>query len=216
MDLPRVLIGTPSHSRRVHIDYTASVVESIRHLRDYGIEVEIGFRSSSILPMIRCQLIMAALCQGFSHLLLIDDDVGWDADTPARLLAHERDVVGCVVQASDGASHNIAHPRPAPDAPGLLEVDAIGTAYLLLSRHCLERMETAYPGRAFEFVHDGEQTIGEDFTFCCRWRGLGGRVFADPVPRIRHHGHAIRDLTWSEAKQAGKPVAARPQPVMAL
>jgi hypothetical protein len=40
----------------------------------------------------------------------------------------------------------------------------------------------------FDNIHDGAEYWGEDFSFCRRWRAIGGRVWLDPELELHHVG----------------------------
>ena len=41
--------------------------------------------------------------------------------------------------------------------------------------------------------------LSEDYAFCHRWRGCGGKVWLDLVSSISHEGHACSNPTWRGA-----------------
>lgn len=219
----RLAIGTPTYNGTVQGDFTGSLVETQRVLGAAGAAgFEFLIISGTILPSVRADVLAAALDCGASHLLCVDADIGWHAPDVLRLVAHGQDMVTGVYETrgadeSGRSRHCIAHPRAARDAPGLLEVDACGFGFVLLSRRCMERMRDAWGlYQSFAYVMTGELGLqGEDYGFCARWRGLGGKVYADPVPRLRHHGRAVFNMTWQEAQQRGRPRASRPIPAIA-
>lgn len=90
-----------------------------------------------------------------------------------------------------------------------------GTGFLLITRRAIERMIAAYPETRYGAIHayppppNGPEThyalfdcvidpetghyLSEDFTFCRRWRAIGGRVWLDTEGRLTHAGgHEFR------------------------
>jgi hypothetical protein len=85
-----------------------------------------------------------------------------------------------------------------------------GTGFMLLRRSCLERMILAYPQTKYDVAHvypipkERSQNqfalfdcmiepgtniyLSEDFTFCRRWRDIGGKIWLDPRGRLSHFG----------------------------
>jgi hypothetical protein len=85
-----------------------------------------------------------------------------------------------------------------------------GTGFMLIRRSCLERMVLAYPQTKYDIAHvypiPKERSenqyalfdcmiepgthiyLSEDFTFCRRWRDIGGKIWLDPHSRLTHHG----------------------------
>jgi len=85
-----------------------------------------------------------------------------------------------------------------------------GTGFMMIRRSCFERMVLAYPETKFDVAHTyplpKDRSINqyalfdciiepgtniylsEDFTFCRRWRQIGGKIWLDPRSRLTHHG----------------------------
>jgi len=85
-----------------------------------------------------------------------------------------------------------------------------GCGFMMLRRSCIERMIFAYPQTKYKLAHvyttskersenlyalfdciiEPETNIylSEDFTFCRRWRDIGGKIWLDPKSRLAHHG----------------------------
>lgn len=203
----KVLIGTPTHSGWVHANYTMSLVRSLGHAGRCGIRSSAHVMRGNVLPQTRNLLARAALENDFSHLLFTDSDMAWPPEAIDRLLSWSKDAVGGVYQSRQDGQFLIFNPRRARGDEPLLEVDAIATGFLLLSRFCLEQMVEAYPGRMFEFCHgSGEDSwalVNEDIAFCTRWRAKGGQVYADPSFRLHHFGEKDFSTALHEALAEG-------------
>jgi hypothetical protein len=85
-----------------------------------------------------------------------------------------------------------------------------GTGFMLIRRNCLERMVAGYPETKydvaqvyplpkvrsknqyalFDCIIEPETHIylSEDFSFCRRWRDLGGKIWIDTRTRLGHIG----------------------------
>ncbi len=91
---------------------------------------------------------------------------------------------------------------------GLLEVRRLPAGFLRVTRRAVQRMisECDVPEyqiddkgtmriihRLFanEFNSEINQEVGEDYTFCDRWRSIGGKVWCDPELNVSHHGLAV-------------------------
>lgn len=92
---------------------------------------------------------------------------------------------------------------------GFVTAEFAGTGFMLIKRAALERMIAAYPDLRFNAVHDRARPsasrnqyalfdgmihpdtgdyLSEDYTFCHRWRALGGDVWIDTRSRLIHVG----------------------------
>lgn len=151
----------------------------------------------------------------FSHLFMVDDDMGWDSEDVIRMILQDRELIAAAGPKKQYpitfafALHD-DYGRPLPMAheveTRIGEVSEIGGAFVLLKRSCVERMIQAYP----ELEYDGERGVteyalydpiiinkgkewprrrlSEDYAFCYRWRKLGGKVYVLLDVRLSHVG----------------------------
>lgn len=154
----------------------------------------------------------------FTHCLMVDSDVSWEAGAALRLVSHPVDVVlGAYPKRSEGEGYPIrklpgplecVNPLTGHYHPNGIAKIAGGPAGLLrLSRQCIEKMVTAHADRwygspktpggkawpLFEFDVIEHERISEDMNFCRKWRETGGDVWVDPHLKLHHHG----DKTYS-------------------
>ena len=94
------------------------------------------------------------------------------------------------------------------------------SGFMRLSRACLTKMVLAHPQRRFrdtnspagyahalfDNIHIGDDYWGEDFSFCKRWRDIGGTIWIDPELVLGHCG--LKTFTGS----IGEWLKARPDP----
>jgi hypothetical protein len=96
----------------------------------------------------------------------------------------------------------------------LVEIEGAGTGMMMISRRCLDAMTERYADLLFTDVVNGKGTptvalfmqmltkeegypllLGEDYSFCRRWRDMGGKIYlyiGEHAP-VTHHGeHAYR------------------------
>ena len=99
-------------------------------------------------------------------------------------------------------------PNEKQQETGVQEVLDIGTGFLMIKRHVLEKMFTRYYDLKyinninlddrFEpymyalfdtwLLHTGEY-LSEDYAFCKRWRDMGGKVYAHNDVKLGHSGY---------------------------
>jgi hypothetical protein len=209
---PSICIATPSLDGAVSAHYASALVRTTTLLAQRGVRCEIRFEiGNSLVADARNKLVAHFLASAATDLLFIDADISWKAEDLARLLAHAEPVVAGVYQRKSRAKVDFAvkfGPTIARDASGLIEVERVGTGFLRLRRDCLQALVAANPGLKLRnpqrpgdpnlyalfdtSIVDG-QYVGEDFSFCDRWRALGGKVFIDPAIELAHHGAAAYD-----------------------
>ena len=102
----------------------------------------------------------------------------------------------------------------------------VGTGFMLISRTVIDQMIIGYPETRYEGVHayHSNQTraqapyalfdciidpvtktyLSEDFTFCHRWRALGGDIWLDTRSRLTHTGST--DFQGAPAELFEKPL----------
>jgi len=136
-----------------------------------------------------------------SHLMFVDADIQWNNEDIIKLMSHDVDVVGgiypqkvlppkMVVNTIDNGKHK----------GNLFEVGTIGTGFLLIARVVFEAMidqgAQKYldaAGPAYDFfnctIDSNGQYLTEDWSFCRRWRQLGGIVYADTTVQLAHVGY---------------------------
>ncbi len=213
MDIPHLLIATPSFNGQFPAQYVQSIIGTTNLMQANDVRVNwTACANNSLLPMARNTLVASALtATDWTHLLLIDADIEWRPEDVLRLLARDLPFVAGLYacKTDDAALEYVPLPGKRPDpATGLLEVDAVGCGFVLLRRHVFLRLIEAYPesritrtegvydAGSLPWVHDwfplGFQDgvyTSEDYAFCRRWRATGGQVWADLNVQLVHHGH---------------------------
>lgn len=210
---PSLFIATPCLDGNVNARYTASLVRTMTTLQQKGwrspqIDFEIG---NSLIADARNKLVARFLASAATDLVFIDSDLSWSPDDLVRLASYDVPFVAGVYQRKSRTKIDFAVKFGATigmDTHGLMQVERVGTGFMRLRRDCLEQMVAAHASLRLtnplvpDDVHfyalfdtaivDG-QFIGEDFTFCDRWRAIGGQVLIDPTINMAHHGAAAYD-----------------------
>lgn len=93
---------------------------------------------------------------------------------------------------------------------GIIEAMYVGTGFMMIKRQVIEKMVEAYPETKYNNDVEGycmngnennfymlfdciidpvsKRYLSEDFTFCYRWRSLGGKIYADLGCDLTHTG----------------------------
>ncbi len=205
-------IATPTLDGLLSVHYTGALLRSQALLQRERIGCEIRFEiGNSLIADARNKLVAGFLASAHTDLVFIDADLSWQPADLLRLLRHDADVVAGAYQRKDRAKVDFSvkfGPRIQADTQGLLPAERVGTGFLRIRRTVLERLVAAHPQLALR-KHDGSPAphlyalfdtsivdgryVGEDFTFCDRWRALGGQVMVDPEIGLAHHGSAAYD-----------------------
>ncbi len=162
-DRPVVATLTPCY-KYPEPEMTEAYVNMSDFSRKNGIAIYNGstIRNSSVVHWSRNQLIANLIKskKPWTHVLFIDDDIVCQPDSVVKLLSHGKDIVGGVcTRRQDPPIPNIrwweeetGNFREIYDwgADGLLEVGAVGTGLMLISRNALEQVAEVYFRCMFE------------------------------------------------------------------
>jgi hypothetical protein len=103
---------------------------------------------------------------------------------------------------------------------GLVQAEHAATGFMLIRRQALERMAAQHPELKYRhsFTHlpgaaaggdhfyalfdtsiDRDQGLylPEDYTFCKRWRAMGGEIWVDALSKFQHVGHLVYEGDFS-------------------
>ena len=154
----------------------------------------------SLVQRARNDLVRLALDEGFDALVFMDSDQEWDPEWIFKLLDYKEDVVGgTVVKKSDQLLFNVKALKTGlkREANGLMEVEAIGTGFMKITRKALQEVwdvssEYTNEGKKCRMVFDVQlvdgELVSEDNVFCRKWRSLGNKVWIDPTMTCNHIG----------------------------
>lgn len=161
------------------------------------IDADIGFEVEQVLRMLRFGEDVVA---GMYPLKLID----WTADSLDRVRNGEG-IDQAPLRFVGTPCHGAERERKGEFVTG----SYAGTGFMLIRRRVFETMIQSYPHLRYTAAHtavvpsfspnqyalfdctiDSEtgEYLSEDYSFCQRWRALGGRVWLDTASRLAHIG----------------------------
>lgn len=226
----KLYLAMPSLSGRPDIATQLAITDTLVACKGAGVPVHykpvIG---DSIISRSRNYLVADFLRSDCTDLIMVDDDLWWNPGSIQRLLSHPCDLVGGVYPKRQDAIEYPVRRKSGAKVDlntGLLEVELLPTGFLRMTRACLEKMIAANPqlryrdrnfpdmefhalfwvelGKSLDDDTGALEVWGEDFTFCRRWRELGGSVWLDTLIHFKHIGRKAWDGCYAEAM----PVAA--------
>ena len=206
-----LLIGTPAYGGMMHCDTVRQLLAYQQAGLNYSL-MTIG--NESLITRARNSIVSEFHARPeYSYLLFLDADVVLSLDGLKRLLAAEVDVIGAPValkgRNADGSPvFNIGN--SLGEAGGLIQVEHVGTAALLLSRGAIAaliekaraegrvyprskqlRGESAKAEQHYDVfrvgVVDG-QYLSEDYWVCHELRSLGFPIHIEPSVVTHHWG----------------------------
>ena len=197
----KVLIGTPAHDGRVDVWYCNSLVNTIKMAPHFDTLIQPVYMSyDSLVQRARNDLVRLALEEQFDDLIFIDSDQEWNPEWVFKLLEYKEEVIGAtVVKKSDQPMFNVKALKTGlkQEKNGLMEVEAIGTGFLKISKSALEAVWEKSPeyineGKKCRMVFDVQlvdgELVSEDNVFCRKWRSMGKKVYIDPTMTCNHIG----------------------------
>lgn len=210
MDEIRLLIATHTHGY-VTPAYAQSLAMATAYLAANGVPHVPVLFEDSLVDRGRDRAAAACLEGDWTHLLFIDADIDFKPTDIVRLLAADKDVaVGAYRKKNERNEFAISFLPEAteqleqcPDT-GLVKIARAGTGFMLIKRAVFERLRDAMPELHYvdhsprtgprEMVAYFEHVVrdglrwSEDYTFCERWRALGGDIWMDAEIKLGHWG----------------------------
>jgi hypothetical protein len=190
-----VMIGTPALDGSVCVPYLCSLIDTQPILNAAGWRMSTQFVVQNSLVMdARNHIVGSFVNSDADALIMIDSDIGWGPADCLRLLNHDVPIVAGVYQRKSDTKLDFTVKFPAEGVvrskqTGLLKAERVGAGFLRLRRDALELMRKKYEELRYEDGNGQTQYglfdtsishgrfIGEDFTFCDRWRAIGGEIW---------------------------------------
>lgn len=213
---PRVHIAVPFYreSWRVGRAVMTAIERIEEDLAHHGVASErTTIEGDSLICRMRQRVCHAFLMSTATHLLFCDGDIEpLDPTCVRHMLASGHDVVAGAAPFKEPNGRVVCNVWPGSLdegatlslKAGCLDVQDVGTGFLLVSRAAIVRLMAAHP----ELQHwsQGREDEGvplwaifdtgvvdrvyqsEDYMFCRRWQALGGRVYVYVPATFRHWG----------------------------
>lgn len=181
--------------------FAGLIMHLTRHGRDYGVEsftVNSNYRIS-LLSKGRQDALGFGLNGGFTHTLLLDDDMAFPPDTMEILASRNVQAIGSNYLTRDGNNHCVAfgddkNRIDSRGRTGIQEVARIGLGIFLLDLEAIRNI----PPPHFEILWNPaiQNYEGEDMYFCDKLRGHGIKIHVDhdASQKVGHVGDFVYRL----------------------
>ncbi len=212
----KVFLAIPSYGGHIEIAGMRSLIFDMQCLINAGWEVQIFEElGHADIYSLRAQMAMHFLDSDATDMIMIDNDLSWEAGSLVRLLAHEVDVVGgAYPKRRDPITFMFRSEEYDRDGvlrghadSGMISVDGLPGGFMRITRRAIEALHDKHREQ-FEVVDphvpqgktvrifdpyyydapDGRHVLSEDYAFCQRWRDMGGLVWMDTKIAMAHHG----------------------------
>ena len=205
----KLFIAIPCHDGRLNVKTAYAIAQLMPEAMRLGVSVTLSDISNcSLITMARNCLVAEFLKTECTEMLFIDSDV---VVTP-------NDILRLMAQSGDKDVTAGAYPRRAKDKKfftdlywtedenlefdgSLMRVQRVGTGFMLIQRHVIEKMMQAHPEWSYLNKPDGERIpalfdfaivndnyVGEDYLFCNRVTEMGFTVHIDVDISLPHIG----------------------------
>ena len=143
-----------------------------------------------------------------THLMFVDADIQFRAEDIVKLVAHDKDIVGGIYPQKTQPPKMVVNTLNNGKREGdLTEVGTLGTGFMLIKREVFTQMIEAGAQKytdaiglssvendnQFDFfnctIDSQGRYLTEDWSFCRRWRELGGTIWADTSIPLVHVGY---------------------------
>jgi hypothetical protein len=197
--MKKVMIATPCNDGKVCLEYTLSLVDSIKFCGANDIELcPVFLGNESLLQIARNDLIKIAH-DAEVDMVWIDADMQWNPSWILELINRNEDVVGGTARKKTDLEETFAvkvrdftlHPN------GLIKCEGMGTAFLKMSKKAVNSIYSS----SDVFTHHGKECrnvfecividgdfYSEDIVLCKKLRSLGFDIWLDPKMTCGHIG----------------------------
>jgi hypothetical protein len=205
----KLFIGIPCHDGRLNVKTAYALAQLMPDAMRLGVAVTLSDISNcSIITLARNSLVNEFLKTDCTELLFIDSDVVVTSDDILRLMAQSggKDITAGTYprRASDKKFFTDLYWNENDELEfdgSMMRVKRIGTGFMLIQRHVIEKMAEAHPewsyknkptgermAALFDFDIRDDQYVGEDYLFCDRATEMGFTVHVDVDISLPHIG----------------------------
>jgi hypothetical protein len=211
-------IALPCYAGMMFTETATSLIKFFMYAQKIGLPLSLDTMiNESLIPRGRNHLVAKFLENSVAtHLLFIDSDIGFEPEYIFKLLLYDKDIVGGLYSKKNlptdfvvnVSPENVAADGKLQSVDGLIPVSRLGTGFMLIKREVFNKMMVSYPHTKFtnnigldpkfnpfcyalfdcSISPDTKEYLSEDWLFCCRYRAIGGEIFADPSIRLNHCG----------------------------
>lgn len=219
---PSVFIAVPSRdttAQTINGKLARLLIDLARLPDGPAVDIVAGYP----VDRVRNQICRRFLQSDAEYVLMIDDDVVPPADV-LGMAGHGKDVVAglCYAYVPSTGYYSVAYPEPGEDGVrpprlpigdgleghGLLEMELVGSACLMVHRRVLEVLDR--PWFVTELDEDGLFIAdSEDFSFCRKARAAGFSVWLDS-DRVCSHYRTLdmkASVAWAQQYAARRRLA---------
>jgi len=183
---PSIMIAVPA-MEMVNAEFAQHLAMAAANMVANGIRINCAFNIGSVITIARRNLTEIFLKSDFDYIWWVDSDMKFPIDTPLRLLARNKEVVGVNYRRRRFPNPNFTGMMGSPgsytefktteNSPDMEEIDVLPHGCVLVKREVYEKVPQ--PHYIQEYVPDLNLEIGEDIYFCQQVKKAGYTVWCD-------------------------------------
>jgi hypothetical protein len=180
-----VLVGLVAYRFQTYAGLSLALGAAGQALASYPFRADFTCASNAIVDEARNELLRVAT-HGYDYLIMLDDDVTFDAEMLGEVLSMTHAYGDCVVAGVRAPGSTTGKSVVQPDLgrkAGFSEVERVGGAAMFVSMARLHAVSWDPPFFRSQPLLDGT-VYGEDYYFCDNVRRNGGKVYC-------HHSFAV-------------------------
>jgi hypothetical protein len=215
---PHLLVVTPCSGGVAHVGYMTSCLALQRSFLSKGWNINFSFKSGALLHRLRNEFVLEFINDDkYTHLLMIDSDIQFSADSVIEMLNLNKGVVAGVVPlkkyVDGGLKYNslVKEGVTRLESDGSVELSSTGTAFVLVEKSIFDKIKplckkVKYTSQDEDVNHiwgDSTQELwsffdfpldenlvemGEDISFCRKLSEAGISIWAMPSESFTHWG----------------------------
>jgi len=229
-----ICIATPFYSEDVKVQYMESMLKTHLEFQKSGIPIiNIFLYNTSLITKARNELISKFMNNtDLDYFIFIDSDMSFKPKDIIKLMNYEKEIIGATypkkvlnwMELQKGIINNVAEnsieliqktskytiydKKKNKLSNGLMEIERLGTGFMMIKRSLIEKMEKKYPNLMYKMekqINEKEKDrkkgygffdsrlinkehISEDYSFCEYVKGAGEKIYIDPKIELGHHG----------------------------
>jgi|TARA_R110002153_G_scaffold147426_1_gene298655 hypothetical protein len=191
------------------VSFMKSVIDFQKNGLSFGLET---VSNESLVTRARNTLIAKGMAnKSNTHFMFIDADISFTSTDIFKLISADKDVIGGLYPKKTYPIEYVFNPLNGDDVVdehGLQKVRHTGTGFMLIKRTVIEQMFKSYTElwyqsdlgldsaldtfmyALFDTVLDEKRKyLSEDWTFCNRWRAIGGEIWVNSTVKLGHSGY---------------------------
>jgi hypothetical protein len=209
----KVWVAIPCYGGTIETRTFRSLLHDMMQLFQRGDQIYIYTDGHADIYLLRSQIVSRFLEDpDATDLIMVDSDVSWQPNGLLDLLDHPVDMVCGAYPKRDVKLQFPLRELPegmfADTGSGLAEVAGMPGGFMKCSRSMLEKMTEHYAptltyadryersGKLVRLFNPYDYTredgarlsLSEDYSFCQRWRDMGGKVYVDVMITMGHVG----------------------------